>query len=135
VTSRVFAVVFAAIGTSVSAYLVWVHYSGELTMCVGVGGCEVVQASRYSMVGSIPVAALGLVGFVTLLAAALWRMRSDGQAPFLALFALSLGATAFVAYLTYVEIFIIGAICPWCVSVAFCAAAIFALATWDAVHG
>ena len=126
-TSRHGALALAALGTAISSYLVWLHYSGALALCVGVGGCELVQTSRQSMIGPIPVAAVGLAGFASMLAAAAWRLRSDDEAPFVALFALSLGATAFVTYLTYVEVMVLGALCPWCVSVALCAVGIFAL--------
>ena len=114
-------------GTAVSAYLVWVHYSGSLALCVGIGGCEVVQTSRWSMVGDIPVALIGLLGYVTMLAVAAARVVSPRPELDLALFGLSLTATAYVAYLSYVEVFVLGAICPWCVSVALCSVAIFGL--------
>lgn len=121
----------AAIGTAVSAYLVWVHYSGSLALCIGVGGCEAVQTSRYSMIGDVPVAAIGLAGFLVILAVALARIARPRSELDIALFALSLAATLYVAYLTYVEIFVLGAICPWCVSIAACAVAIFAILAWE----
>jgi uncharacterized membrane protein len=108
-----------------------VHYSGSLALCVGVGGCEAVQTSRYAMVGPLPVALLGLVGFVLLLGLSIARLRSLAPALDTALFALSLGAALYVTYLTYVEVFILGAVCPWCVAVAACALTIFVLATLD----
>lgn|GEM_PF-3188108 len=40
--TRIGIVAVAALGIAVSAYLVWVHYSGRLALCVGVGGCETV---------------------------------------------------------------------------------------------
>ena len=121
----------AAIGTAVSAYLVWVHYSGSLALCIGVGGCEAVQTSRYSMIGDLPVAAIGLGGFLVMLGisvARIWQPRSELD---VSLFALSLAAVLYVLYLTYIEIFVLGAICPWCVGVAVCAVAIFAIVAWD----
>jgi len=124
--ARALIVALALIGTLVSVYLTWVHYSGSLALCIGVGGCEAVQTSRYSMVGPIPVALIGLAGFVAILAAAVLFARGSAGA-LTPLFALSLGATVYVAYLTWIEIFVLGAICPWCVSVAVCALAILAL--------
>ncbi len=121
----------AAIGTAVSAYLVWIHYSGSLALCIGVGGCEAVQTSRYSMIGDVPVAAIGLGGFLLLLAVAIARIAQPRSELDVALFALSLAATLYVVYLTYVEIFVLGAICPWCVSVAACSVAIFAIVAWE----
>ena len=116
---RILTVVFAAIGTLVSAYLTWVHYSGSLALCVGAGGCETVQASRYSMVGAVPVAVIGFAGLLAMTALAAWRLSH--AAPRWALpapFGLSLAATLFVLYLTYLELFVFGAVCPWCASVA-----------------
>ena len=45
----------------------------------------------------------------------------------LALFGMSLAATLYVGYLTYLEVFVLGAICPWCVTAALCAVAVFAV--------
>ena len=103
------------------------HYSGSLALCIGVGGCETVQTSQWSMIGDVPVALLGLLGYVAILAVAAGRLWRPSPSLDLALFALSLAATAYVAYLSYVEVFVLGAICPWCVSVAICSVLIFAL--------
>lgn len=121
----------AAVGTAVSVYLVWVHYSGSLALCIGVGGCEAVQTSRYSMIGQVPVAAIGLGGFLAMLGISLARIARPRSEFDVALFALSLAAALYVVYLTYIEIFVLGAICPWCVSVAVCAVAIFAIVAWE----
>lgn len=110
------------------------HYSGSLALCVGVGDCEVVQTSRYSMVGDIPVALLGLAGMLGILVLAVARVRyRDGQID-IVLFAMSLAATVYVAYLSYVELFVLHAICPWCVSVAICSVLIFALVARDVIR-
>ena len=116
----------AAAGAALSAYLTWVHWSGDLALCLGAGGCEAVQASRFATVGPVPVALIGLAGFGTLLATALLWTRSRGWAGTVA-FAIALSATLYVAYLTYLELFVIGAVCPWCVAVAVCAVASLAL--------
>lgn len=118
-------------GTLVAAYLTWLHYSGSLAFCIGVGGCEAVQTSRWSMIGDIPVALIGFAGFAVILAVAVARLRVDDPRLDLALFALSLAATGYVAYLTYIELFVLGAVCPWCVSVAVCAIIVLGLAVAD----
>ena len=130
-TARHVAAFFAAVGTGVSAYLTWVHYSGSLALCVGAGGCEVVQASRYAMVGVLPVAAIGLGGFSAILGVALARLQWDHPWLDLSMFGLSLAATLYVTYLTYIELFVLGAICPWCATAAACAVAVFVLAARD----
>lgn len=128
-------VALSAIGASISAYLTWVHYSGSLALCVGAAGCETVQASRYATLGPVPVALIGLIGLGTIGALALWRLRAGAPpASLTALFGLSVGASVFVVYLTYVELFVIGAICPWCVSVAVTTVAILVLAARAALE-
>lgn len=125
---RIAAVALAAIGTVGSAYLTWVHYSGQLALCLGAGGCETVQASRYAMVGPVPVAVLGLAAFGAALAFGAARLRADPPTWLLTgLFGVTLAGTLFAAYLTYLELFVIGAICPWCVVVDSAMVALFAL--------
>ncbi|HEX9268978.1 MAG TPA: vitamin K epoxide reductase family protein [Candidatus Limnocylindria bacterium] len=128
-TGRRAIVALSALGVLVSAYLTWVHWSGELALCIGVGGCETVQTSRFAEVAGVPVALLGAIGFAGLGALGLLRLRAE-PAPWTltALFGLAFGATLYAAYLTYLELAVIGAICPWCVSVATIVTAIFVLA-------
>lgn len=125
--SHIAIVALASAGTLVSAYLTWVHYSGSLALCIGVGGCEAVQTSRFSMVGPVPVALIGLAGFAVMLVAAIDLARGTDRS-LVVLFGSSLAACLYTGYLTYLELFVLGAICPWCVSVAVCAVLIFALA-------
>ena len=124
----------AGAGALVSLYLTWLHYSGTVALCLGSGGCETVQASRYAEVGGIPVALLGLAFFAAALGLVVRRQRTRGghrERARLAFFGLTLAGVLYAGYLTYVEVAIIGAICPWCVSVALCVAALFALALRD----
>ena len=82
-------------------------------MCVGGGGgCETVQASRYATVAGVPVAVLGIAGYASLLVSAVMR----GEAGVYLGFMISLVGTLFSAYLTYLEVFVIHAICQWCVA-------------------
>ena len=128
--TRLGIVAVAAVGIAVSAYLTWVHYSGSLALCVGVGGCETVQASRYADVGPLPVAALGLAGFIAIAAVAAARLRPDPPTWTLtALFTMALAGTLYAAYLTYLELFVIGAVCPWCLTVALSSALVLILTT------
>lgn len=124
----------AVIGTAIAGYLTWVHYSGRLALCTGAGGCEIVQASRYSVVAGVPVALLGLLAYLGLLLAIGWRVRAGLATPnevMLALFGLALAGVLYSAYLTYLELFVIHAICPWCASSAAIMAVIFVLACWE----
>ena len=117
---RVALAAVAAAGLLISAYLTWTHLSGTVPACVGgSGACETVQSSRYSEVLGVPVAALGLLAYAgLLLSAALGGERAS-------LFGLSVAliGTLFSAYLTYLELFVIRAICQWCVASALLMAA------------
>jgi len=113
VSLRAASIGLAAIGIAVAGYLTWVHYAGLNPVCVGGShGCETVQASRYAEVAGIPVAVIGLAGYLALLATAL----AGGFAARAAGAALAVGGVAFSAYLTYLELFEIHAICQWCVA-------------------
>lgn len=124
----------AALGAALSAYLSWIHWSGELALCLGAGGCEVVQGSRFATVGPVPVAAIGLAGFLAILVSILAWTPSRAGAGTVA-FGLMLAATLYVAYLTYLELFVIGAVCPWCVAVAACAVGSFGLVARELAAG
>ncbi len=129
-------VVLAGLGVLVSGYLTWVHYGGTLALCTGAGGCEQVQASRFAVIAGIPIALLGLGLYLALFALSLWRVLARGGAPPpvpLALFGLALAGTLYSGYLTYLELFVIRAICPWCVSSAILLATLCVLGAWDVV--
>ncbi len=103
----------AVAGALISAYLTWSYLQGVAPVCVGGGsGCETVQTSRYADILGIPVAALGLLAYAGLLGSALIR---DERAALLGLL-IALVGTLFSAYLTYLEIFVIRALCQWCVA-------------------
>ena len=129
-TLRVALGVLAAAGLLISIYLSWVHFEGVPPVCVGGGGgCETVQSSRYATILGVPVAVLGIIGYAGLLISAVLR----GEAGIYLGFLFALVGTLFSAYLTYLEIFVIHAICQWCVaSAAIMVAALIceSLAAW-----
>lgn len=106
-------------GVLVAAYLSLTRLIGEPAACGPSHGCESVAQSAYSVVlGFLPVAYVGFAGsLVLVLLAAVWWRQADRRA-LLAAYGLLLLATLFAAYLTYLELFVIEAICPWCVSYA-----------------
>jgi len=109
----------------VSGYLVVIRFVGEAPVCGPVHGCETVTTSEYATVFGIPVAAYGLgLAIVLVGCAAVWWRRADRR-PLLLAYGLLLIATLGVAYLTYLELFVINAICAWCVT--FAASIIVAL--------
>jgi len=124
--SRVALAALALAGLAISAYLTWAHVSGAVPVCVGggAGGCAAVQASRYSEVAGVPVALLGLVAYAAMLLAAL--LDREGAVLFGVFVALT--GVLFSAYLTYLELFLIRAICQWCVASALVVSAYLAVA-------
>jgi uncharacterized membrane protein len=102
----------ATLGIGVAGYLTYVHYAGLHPLCGISHGCETVQTSRYACLAGIPVALLGLVTYVAVLAGTCSR----SEPALLIGSGLSLVACAFSVYLTYREVFTIHAICSWCVS-------------------
>ena len=110
------AAVLAAVGVVLAAYLTWTHYNAGALVCT-LGDCHTVQSSEYAMVGPLPVALLGLGMYLTVLACNLTAMtRPDlGLAATSVAFAATLGGIVYAAYLTWLEVAVIGAICQWCV--------------------
>lgn len=113
----------ALAGLAIAGYLTAVRLAGGSPACAIAHGCEVVQQSRYSAVGGVPVALLGLAGY----AAILLSLARDGEGWRTATAFLALAGLAFSAWLTWVEIGILHAVCAWCVASAACMAALAAL--------
>jgi uncharacterized membrane protein len=102
----------ALVGVGIATYLVYVHYADIKPFCVsGGGGCEKVQTSDYAKLAGIPVAVLGLAGYLAILGSLFLR----GDLGRLSGAAIALSGFGFSMYLTYREIFTIKAICQWCV--------------------
>ena len=106
----------AAVGVAVSAYLTASHYDEGLLVC-GLSDCATVQASDYAEVLGVPVALLGLGMYVAVLALVALRWVRPGPmvVTTATTFGLALAGTIFAGYLTYVELFVLEAICQWCV--------------------
>jgi uncharacterized membrane protein len=102
--------VLAVIGIGIGTYLTYTHYAKLNVLCLSSGGCETVQHSSYSKLAGIPVATLGLAGYIGILIS-LWIRGELGR---MIGFALALIGFLFSMYLTYREAFTIHAYCQWC---------------------
>jgi uncharacterized membrane protein len=120
---RAAAIAVAVIGLGIATYLTIVHYAGGSPVCAIAHGCETVQKSDYAKLAGVPVAVLGLLGYVGILVA---LIRDDETSRSVAAF-LSILGFGFSAWLTYTEIAIIDAICIWCVGSAICMTILAAL--------
>ncbi|HJW82848.1 MAG TPA: vitamin K epoxide reductase family protein [Anaerolineae bacterium] len=131
-------IALCAAGVVVSAILTSFHYSEATTaaLCTVAGGCETVNTSPYSTLGGIPVALIGLGAYLVVggLAVASTRDWPIGETAPLMIFGLSLIGVLYSAYLTYLELFVIHAVCPWCVVSALLMTSIWILALVDVVR-
>jgi uncharacterized membrane protein len=110
---RTAGLVLAVLGIGVAGYLVYVHYADIDPVCNIAHGCHKVQTSEYAELAGIPVALLGLLGYITLLGALLVR---QGETARMVAALVALVGFGFSMYLTYRELFTIDAICQWCVA-------------------
>ncbi len=97
-------------GVAVAGYLTWVHYRPEALVCTPGGGCETVQESSYAELFGVPVALLGLLGYVAVLVLVAW----DSELARTLAAAIALTAVGFVVYLIVLQAFVIDAWCVWC---------------------
>ena len=110
---RVAVAALALAGLAIAGYLTWAHYADETVACpIGGGGCETVQESSYAELLGIPVALLGLLLYVTVLALVAW----DAPAARQAVAVLALSGAAFALYLVAVQLWVIDAVCTWCIA-------------------
>lgn len=129
-----------SIGLSVAGlvdavYLTWLKVSGDIGLCLDWGQCDVVNASPYSEIYGIPIALLGAGAYATMLVLLLiegWKRAPQflrTLAPY-AVFTIALAGTLYSAYLTYIEIVVLQAICPFCVLSALFLTALLVLSAW-----
>ena len=106
------------LGLAVSVYMTIYKITSNENMCIGSKDCSIVNASRYSEINNIPVAVIGVGGYAALLAI-LWLERRQGfikENGTMIFFALSLIGFFFTLYLIFVEIVLIKAYCPFCIT-------------------
>ena len=126
--------VLCVAGIGVAGYLTWTHLAGAEPYCGGSYSCADVQNSRYSEIAGIPVAVIGLAGYVVILALSLLRGRVNTEVDFylpVLGFGAALIGVLYSAYLTYLEAFVILAWCYWCVASAVIIGAIWVLSIVD----
>jgi uncharacterized membrane protein len=122
--------VLALLGALDATYLLVYKLTNNNAMCLGNGGCHDVNFSPYSVIGGIPVSLFGLAAFLLIAFILILEPRSKivKENGSLAIFGISLAGVAFTAYLTWLELYVIHAICPFCVASAVLIALIFILA-------
>ena len=106
------------LGLLVSVYMTIYKYTSNDAMCLGSGDCSTVNASRYSEVNNFPVAGIGVIGYAAILGTLVLEKRMaffrlNGT---LLVFGMSLTGFIFTIWLVYVEIALIKALCPFCIT-------------------
>jgi uncharacterized membrane protein len=114
---RLASFIIASIGLLDALYLSVVKLAHTQVYCAGSGNCETVQSSTYSQFAGIPIAFLGAGAYIVILL----LLFLEGRGGFwednstMLIFGITLAGTIYSAYLTYIEIAVLRAICPYCV--------------------
>ncbi len=122
------------VGLFVALYLTLYHVGVIGQLSCSVGSCETVQTSKYAVFLGVPVAELGLAAYIVLLAMSLMGTQPRWEASAAlsrALAAFSGAGFLFSLWLTYLELFVISAICQWCVISAILMTLIFGASLVD----
>jgi uncharacterized membrane protein len=118
----------ALIGALDSTYLTWIKLTHNEAQCVGgLGDCFTVNTSKYSEIYGIPIAVIGLLAYLAIIAILILEPRIEffkDNGP-LMVFGLSLIGVIYSAFLTYLEAAVIHAWCPYCVLSAIAITVIF----------
>lgn len=133
---RMGAALMSLLGLFVSAYL-YLYKIGRIgTLACGTGGCETVQQSPWSRFLGVEVSLIGLVGYALLFMVALISLQAPSPRAWAprALTGLAAGGVLFTAYLTTLELFVIHAICRWCVGSAMIIVSVLVLALLGRRH-
>jgi uncharacterized membrane protein len=131
---RMSAALLSLAGLFISTYL-YLYKLGRIgSLACGTGGCETVQLSPWSRVAGVEVALIGVLGYAGLLGLSLAALQpglAGRRWPAALLAGLSGIGVLFTAYLTYLELFVIHAICWWCVASGFIILVMCAMALLD----
>lgn len=119
-------------GLAVAGYLAYVETAEVTAVCGPVGDCNTVQQSQYArLFGVLPIGVLGLAGYILILLAWTVEQRTKGKTAAyaaLAILVMALFGTLFSIYLTFLEPFVIGATCAWCLTSSILITALMLLA-------
>jgi len=129
---RITLIVLTLLGLVVASYVTYVHYAGIKPACTAGESCTKVQTSVYSELAGIPVALIGLLGYIAIVGSLLVPQNENTR---LATMSFTVVGFGFSAYLTYRELFSIHAVCEWCASSAGIMTVLMGLAVWRFLRG
>jgi uncharacterized membrane protein len=124
--------ILALLGIGTSAYLMYEHFVAPIACFTG-SGCETVDDSVYSEVFGVPMSVIGLASYLGIFALQLLSLRA--RRPLadycqLGVFGMALAGVVFAGYLTYLEFYVIHALCSWCLTSAALITLIWLLSMW-----
>ena len=132
-TPRLLIPALAVLGILDSLYLSYVKIAHAKPFCAGLGDCDTVNSSPYSVFMGVPIAYLGVLMYAALFVLSYWGPRLPEPlatyAPLLVM-AMAFGGVLYSAYLTYLELYVIEAICIYCVISATLITLIFLSSLW-----
>lgn len=135
-------ILLALAGIGISAYLMWGYtVPGATLACGASSGCEAVKNSDYANLGGIPLPLMGLAAYLVLLGLVVAQNQADifrrDWSPYIALaiFGVSLVGMLYSAYLTYIELYVIYAVCRWCIASAGIITLLFLLSIFNLHNG
>ncbi len=127
-------VVLALGGIGVAGYLSYAYLWSQSIVCGESQGCDLVAQSSYAWMFGVPIALLGLLTYLVLLVLLVARRQVgenlEAYVP-LAILGISLVGALFSAYLTYLELYVILAVCKWCVASALIMAVLVVLSIFE----
>ncbi len=129
---RIALIVLGVVGLAIASYLTYIHYAEIKPLCTAGNSCIKVQSSVYSKLAGVPVALMGLIGYILIVASLLVPQSENTR---FATMALTLVGFGFSAYLTYRELFSIHAICEWCATSAGILTIMMCLSVWRFLRG
>ncbi len=131
-TLRTVLIVLTVLGVALASYLTYIHYAEIKPLCTAGNSCIKVQSSVYSKLAGVPVALMGLLGYIAILGALLAPPSENSR---LAAMALTLVGFGFSMYLTYRELFSIHAVCEECATSAGILTVLTVLSVWRFLRG
>ena len=113
-TPRALVPVVLVVGLIVASYMTYIETTAADAVCGVVGNCNIVQQSEYASLFGIPIGVIGIIGYVSLFA--VWLVSLRDERAHNIFFLLVAGGMLFTIYLTFLEPFVIGASCMWCLT-------------------
>lgn len=123
----------AFIGFLDATYLTTLHYRGVIPPCTLLAGCETVTTSGYATLMNVPVALLGSIYYLGVISLLFWYLQKENLKILQHVKYLTIAGLAASAYFVYLQIFVIGAICQYCMLSAGTSTALF-LISWLALR-